>query len=260
MSHKTDVTLEKKINTFVEEKRIPRKELEYKWPPTKKTPNEKDVIQKFADFKTNLDTALSLSGSDDAIDDCLVNIVWKWGHVKLPRGKKYCVRYRSLLKELHAHQKNFSAFEFPRTQTIFCKINPLCPVSCTVENDPLTRLSAWTKVLAVYDQNRFWIYDSRVAIALSFVDHSVNWFIPSANDQKGKHPQLVNLKRRIEEKRGDSLSPEDSYAVYLRRMGELDKPCHIEKMLFMLGGFLGNKCTDRDNQFLQHEFDSFWSC
>ena len=179
------------------------------------------------------------------------------------KGSKNCNRYRDLIKELYAHRNDSSAFLFPRRETISCWINPLCPVSCIVRTDPLTLLSGWTKVLAAYDNTRFWIYDSRVAIALSFLYRDINWYIPPANDQGGKHPQLVNIINAINSRRegmGTTLSPEDSYCLYLRRMGETQNPCHIEKLLFMLGGFLGNKCVDQNNppNFDEEKFNGYW--
>lgn len=262
--NKNELGLEKMFNEYVKQKDISSDKLEYKWPPQRRTPNEKEVIKKFTEFKRDLDAALDRnSGSDEKIKDCLINIVSRWGHVKLPRNGKYCKRYLSLLKELHARKNNFSSFVFPRTKTIFCRINPLCPISYINMNDPLTRLSAWTKVLAAYDNKRFWIYDSRVAIALSFLYKDINWYIPQANDRNGEHPQLVNIINEINHRREGTtiLSPEDSYCLYLRRMGETQDPCHIEKQLFMLGGFLGDMCVDRENapNFDVNEFEKYWN-
>ena len=249
------------INQFLNNKIINTDDIAYRWPPQVAQPNEAAVNERFNRFKRDLHAALN-ANNEEEIDSCLHEIITVWGRVSL--NPSTCMRYRKIMIDLHQHlsNNNFSPFDIAETHYNFI-INSLCPVNCTPRYQPPTRLSGWTKALAAYDNTRFWIYDSRVAIALSFLYRDINWYIPPANDQGGKHPQLVNIINAINSRRegmGTTLSPEDSYCLYLRRMGETQNPCHIEKLLFMLGGFLGNKCVDQNNppNFDEEKFNGYW--
>ena len=91
---------------------------------------------------------------------------------------------------------------------------------------------------------RFWIYDSRVAIALSFLyADEYNWYIPLANNAEAS-----DLKDCINNRRGNAGDIEESYRLYLDLLKGMDhgtpeRRSSYEKKLFMLGGILTDYFT-----------------
>ena len=121
------------------------------------------------------------------------------------------------------------------------------------DNDSLAKkhggnLSSWSKVLAAYDQKNFFIYDSRVAIALNLIyqDPNINiperfvWFIPAGRS-------ILSQVMKQELKEGKAT---DSYLRYLALLkgsipdSEWRKRREIEQKLFMLGGYYEFRCND----------------
>ena len=119
-----------------------------------------------------------------------------------------------------------SAFQFDNKTRSF---NVNIPVIPLIKD----KLSSWTKILAAYDPNRFWIYDTRVAIALCFLD-PYEWFIPGNGGRENRiggvliEAQAKNQKDSYNEYL--SLLRNDQIAPWMRG--------HYEKQLFMLGGLL----------------------
>ena len=98
------------------------------------------------------------------------------------------------------------------------------------EIDENTLLSSWTKILAAYEPEEYWIYDSRVAIALKTLVPEYDWFIPTRrNDSVGSF-----LRNRYT----NALTEAESYEKYLSLLSGVDarRRRSCEQKLFMLGG------------------------
>lgn len=97
----------------------------------------------------------------------------------------------------------------------------------SVKNTPL---ASWTKILAVYDPERYWIYDSRVAIALCILVDEYDWFIP-----KRRNDGVCMYFRR---QHTNALTAAESYERYLELLcaEDVQNRSSLEKKLFMLGG------------------------
>ena len=141
-------------------------------------------------------------------------------------------RYSHLLNEIHQESN-----EDNRVEYVIGRLGEETP------------LSSWTKVLAAYAPNRFWIYDARVALALRFLSKYANfhfdgWFMPTPGSQYvGELASTINnghLNTR-------NANPSNSYRNYLELLLMEGQNCdcaadaartasHFEKKLFMLGG------------------------
>lgn len=129
----------------------------------------------------------------------------------------------------------------------------LYPVYCHTSKD-LTPLASWTKILAAYKPDEFWIYDSRVAIALRFLNqflrktytptrYESEWYTPApkTSDGDGDTRKLQKIigegayasaNRRIHASR--------CYQDYCNLLKKNNNPSLLEKKLFMLGGLLND--------------------
>lgn len=106
-----------------------------------------------------------------------------------------------------------------------------------------TPLSSWSKVLAAYtfnlpnnDNGKFFIYDSRVAVALNIIAPEYKWFLP----EEYGHSMVFAL---IKSSRKKSEPAQESYQRYcqsLRQQGGVA----LERQLFMLGKILDFRCKN----------------
>ncbi len=140
-------------------------------------------------------------------------------------------------------------------------------------NNPKThssRIAFWSKVLAAYKPGKYYIYDSRVAIALSYISRKLAlpdvWRIPP-NSKKCKgichfsnhsnpcYRRYLELLRRLAKKekikgRYDGLSPEikDAYDKMFDMFQDQNERkqksimAHLEKMLFMMKDKICGDC------------------
>ena len=106
-------------------------------------------------------------------------------------------------------------------------------------------ISSWTKVLAAYDPKKFCIYDSRVAIALSFLFRNRIWFIPWSYDN--------DLTNAIQDNVPENDNKYQDYLIYseLVRNADPDNPGKYERKLFMLGGVLKEMNAANPNLWVQ---------
>lgn len=93
-------------------------------------------------------------------------------------------------------------------------------------------IASWSKVLAAYNPDNFFIYDSRVAMALNIIDNECGWYLPAG---KGHNIVLAIIKQN--QTRGQVRTLKESYRCYcesLRQHGGVT----LERQLFMLGKML----------------------
>ena len=132
------------------------------------------------------------------------------------------------------------------------------------DNDSLAKkhggnLSSWSKVLAAYDQKNFFIYDSRVAVALNLIYQDQNirinerfvWFIPT-----GRSILSQVMKQELKEKEEKATESYSRYLALLKEAipddSEWKKRREIEQKLFMLGGYYEFRCSDW-MKYIQHK-------
>ena len=164
----------------------------------------------------------------------IISEIFDWGIPNVGEATRACLatRYSALLQKIHQESNEDNRVE--------------CVIGRLGKDTPL---SSWTKVLAAYDPNRFWIYDARVALALRFLSKyaalSYNgWYMPTPGSAyieelaKAINDGHLNTRR---------VKMRSSYQNYLEllQMQEPDRgsttsntntASHFEKMLFMLGG------------------------
>ena len=165
-------------------------DLTYDW----KGQNENQVDICFFEWHQRMTNANSEEEFREIIAD-----IFRWGGVGSDRLKQHYA------EKLHRHDTSFES----------------------VKNTPL---ASWTKILAAYDPERYWIYDSRVAIALKTLVHEYDWFIPRRrNDEVGAYFRCQYT---------NALTATESYDRYLILLSAVDvrASSSLEKKLFMLGG------------------------
>lgn len=171
--------------------------INYSW----KGKDEGDVNDLFSDWNRKLNSAIENNNLTELTDT--INAILRWGGIN------------RLKKE--------------RLKHYICKIQK---ISEGDEIDSQTLLSSWTKILAAYNPKKYFIYDSRVAIALKFLIREYDWFIPKRrNDTVGSY-----LRNNYQEK----LTESQSYQKYLTLLFNVEecKRGICEKKLFMIGGTL----------------------
>lgn len=94
----------------------------------------------------------------------------------------------------------------------------------------VTPLSSWSKVLAAYAPKKFFIYDSRVAIALKVLVPEYAWFLPRSRQTDGRRQLTACL--RVNDRRAKTQA--ESYRNYLEILPE-GQQLECERTLFMLG-------------------------
>lgn len=224
-----------RIDEFLTNAGISPSELSYDWMEE----NEIDVIKRFRHYHSCITEALR-NDSEIQLDCCIESIV-TWGDA--PVKKQTRKRFASLLQALNVMGDDAFPVTFEDQRLT---VDPSCPICYEFvkistgnvnrpESNPPTPLSSWTKVLAAYAPERFWIYDSRVAVALCFLYRDVNWFIPSPHNKAAD-----NLKKVIDKDRLSDL-PEKSYKKYLELLKDVRNQGRCEKKLFMLGGVLRDR-------------------
>ena len=108
------------------------------------------------------------------------------------------------------------------------------------------QLASWSKVLAAYTfklgdedkHKKFFIYDSRVAIALNIIDEDHYWFLP-----EGRGNKIVPAFIKKSKPKNNTYDAKKSYQCYcesLRKNGGVT----LERQLFMLGGYLDFKMPE----------------
>ena len=207
---------------------IDPKELEYDWNGL----NESFSTTLFQLFHLQLKNAIleniikNNQAPNDNIKKCVKRIL-DWGgikHVTVLLDK--CSLFIMEIEKAIRNGQTDSAFQFDNKTRAF---NVNIPVIPLIED----KLSSWTKILAAYDPNRFWIYDTRVAIALCFLD-PFEWFVPGNGGRENRIGGVL--------KSSNIGNQKESYAEYLALLkNEQIAPWtrgHYEKQLFMLGGIL----------------------
>lgn len=261
-----------------------------------KRQDEKTVKGLFQKYHEDITTAL-IPGNELKLPSALKEVL-DWGgiHNNAPMCGKIdenggvislgrYAEYLLLLRELETvadATNDQPAADVPKrqiTNTVAIKImeeikDDLYPVYCHTASNDLTPLASWTKILAAYKPEEFWIYDSRVAIALRFLNQFLekkyaqqkrgDWYtpVPKKDDDDGDTSYL-------QEKIGKGVYTDDSrekqakrcyqdYCDLLRKTGriehdrnaagadaanlkssdEISSSC--EKKLFMLGGLLND--------------------
>ena len=105
----------------------------------------------------------------------------------------------------------------------------------TFENNQKTPFSSWSKVAAAYtfnldDSQKYYIYDSRVAIALNVIIPDYPWYLP---EERGHNIVFALIKNS----RKKSEAAKKSYERYCNALRERGGS-NLERELFMLGKML----------------------
>lgn len=172
----------------------------YDW----KGKNEIDTVREFCDYSKNLADALEQKGNvQKAVEDIL-----KWGginqHDNLPQ--ELCDAVRSAAEDPVFLRKNASnqILEDAKTikQLLERGVKPVIREKSQRNNKRIEnkdyRISSWSKIIAAYKPGTYFIYDSRVAIALSDIFLWLNlpcfWTIPdSRNEESGTADSRWNI-------------------------------------------------------------------
>ena len=246
MSRTTNADLDARINTFLNNSGISPRRLIYNW----KEESETDAVFRFQRYHACISEALQ-NDSHSQLKCCIESIL-AWGNISV--AKETRERYSAILFGLNAFGRSRFTITVGEQELT---IDPSCPICYEFikttsgklnrpKNNPPTRLSAWTKILAAYDPTRFCIYDSRVAIALRFLFRGDKWFIP---DQYNNNNHTIPLAATI----GRGTEPEESYRDYLTLLQNAcpGNPGTYEKKLFMLGGVLTDMYANNPNLWIQ---------
>ena len=232
--------LECKIKAICDKYKIPQSSLEYNWNGL----NEAFInllfqyynlqitkaVQKDFERKQSPNTSSGDSEPSDDLRQCITNVL-NWGGIH-SASEETIKEYALQLLEMESVKDKKEEVKKVITEK--------------VEN-----ISSWTKVLAAYAPDCFWIYDSRVAIALRFLYPETNWFIPQAhgvNVQK----EVSEMRNKLNEinKKKKSMTKKLSYLEYYNLLNTTCSPHergHYEKRLFMLGGLLLDHYKDNKN-------------
>lgn len=158
----------------------------YVWPQNKDgtrredSKNEEETIYEFYGYSRWLNHAL-LNKDKSSCKDCIACIL-KWGGVKQHEDKHVHDFYEALLR---IRKDNIISFDEIMRQGR--KGN---------NHEEEDRSSTWTKILAAYQPGKLFIYDSRVALALSFISLKLNapcfWMIPKSRNNNEQENNLTN--------------------------------------------------------------------
>ena len=190
--------LEKRIKDFVENHGIAKDSLTYRW----NGDDEDAVIRRFSDWNTQIKSAVR--DNDKDVLTKIIKEIFTWGKVGTdPKAEDFAGR--------------------------------LLNGKLTVFGEQTTPLASWSKVLAAYDPQQYYIYDSRVAVALKMLywgDERFHWFIPQGRE-------LLSV---ILNKTQESDTQRESYGRYLRLLNATGNAPHYERQLFMLGDLFEFQC------------------
>lgn len=191
---------------------IGKDNLEYSW----KGKNAQDVENRFTEFCKGLK-------SQEKIIETIKSIL-KWGGIRIKDDTKDI--YGKAINELKDGEQSDILDSFLNILKLRKKVQ---------------NISSWSKLLAACTYNtedinkKFWIYDSRVAIALNIIwktnGYSPCWYMPSSRSKN--NAAVIAL---LEQNSSPDLI--DSYKCYcklLRKLGPKDALA-MEQSLFMFGG------------------------
>lgn len=193
--------IQEKLSAFCQSKKINEKnDLTYTW---KKQRNE-DVNQTFEVFYNDLHNA---SNTDEL--QTVIQKIFDWGGVGSDKLKKYYA------------EKLFRG-------------------DLSFESQQNTPLSSWSKVLAAYTfkdatNPKYFIYDSRVAIALNIIDKEHKWVLPNA---QGYSAIFALIKQS--QKKSEAKTSYQRYCEALQEKGGVS----LERKLFMLAKKLTFNCDN----------------
>lgn len=217
------------INDYLAKTRIQPDRLKYEWDGE----DEASVNERFNNYNTRMRAYLG-KRNKKCLDCLLHEIISEWGGIHGLKPQTYS-RYLDILQGLWTHKNSETCFQ---TRKSNLSIDPACPICASSD----THLSSWTKVLAAYAPDEFFIYDSRVAIALCVLYKNENWFIPAPKGNNNTPSPLQNLRQELMQERNGrrGLTAHESYKKYLKLLKTVPNgiPRHYEKKLFMLGGLL----------------------
>lgn len=243
------------FNAFLNHIGLNQRDVFYFWPKDQNAELEDAVNLRFDGYHNRMLTALRRNDNDALMEVMRQILLWggiiRWNEEEQEyrndlRDETYTL-FASILRRLYNHWNDNQLFDGGRLLVggdfVLANTNTQISYSCPVCTQ--TTLSSWTKILAAFDTRRFWIYDSRVAIALSFIYANEHiWFIPGANNAEANR-----LRGEIIQARGNNAgNPTDSYRLYLEKMrgirnGNPVNRRHYEKKLFVLGGLLTDYFT-----------------
>ena len=145
-------------------------ETEYRWPPRPRQPmSEDETISKFNDYSSNLRDALDKVDNPDSerIINESVSKILNWGRIA---NGNLITDYSNAIKAVK--RENIT------------DLNSLLRKGGATS---YKRIASWTKILAAYKPGEYFIYDSRVAIALSYISRELSlpcfWRIPSPREK-----------------------------------------------------------------------------
>lgn len=100
-------------------------------------------------------------------------------------------------------------------------------------------IASWSKVLAAYNPDNFFIYDSRVAMALNIIDNECGWYLP-----EGKGHNIVFAIIKQNQTGRQVRNKKESYRCYCNSLRGNGGGANLERQLFMLGGLLEFQCDN----------------
>lgn len=132
--------------------------------------------------------------------------------------EKHCNSIKNLFKY---GKENIDEILFQRKDKLFSK---------SWEN-----IASWSKVLSAFDPDNYFIYDSRVAVALNIISPE-EWYLPEEHG----HTIVFALIKNGQNTRPQRKESYKRYCESLRREGGRE----LERSLFMLGKMLDFKCDN----------------
>lgn len=159
----------------------------YGWPRPPQTPRlEAETVSEFNGYAIRLSEALEDNnnlGLTQVVDDIL-----RWGGI---------TNRTKLVKDLSKAIRDIKRDNIPDTE--------IDVILRKAKNQSSWRIASWSKILAAYKPGVFFIYDSRVAIALSHMSYVLRqpeqewcfWQIPSPREEYG-NPNNANERRKQE--------------------------------------------------------------
>jgi hypothetical protein len=154
---------------------------EYGWPLPPRTPvSEEGTVRRFHEFSSDLNKAIRVVGpkSEPLLMDC-INDILTWGGI---RDKHL------LIPDFSQAIKNIGA------------VTDIGELLTMVRRGSSWRIASWTKILAAYKPGEFYIYDSRVAIALSYISRELGlpcfWRIPSPSEKSKQDNATIHEQQK----------------------------------------------------------------
>lgn len=182
-----------------------------------------DFTQKlFLNFHDKLISAVNNQNENDIIKTIQL-IVGEWGGIHFDDESETLQSYVEWLLDYDAAQQYSD--------------NDLLP-------NHWNGISSWSKILAALKLGEYFIYDSRVAAVLQILLGKSNKIYLPLSQAKGTKNLIQKIKAKHIEK--EKLT----YTDYCKMLKDTGNGNHIEKQLFMLGGYLSQLSAEEQQAII----------